>query len=108
MSETAPKGVYVYQPDPPRKDGRMFGLGGLPFGTMSKGLTREEADAFADALNDICWMTERCASCGHRFAFESSDCPQCDEKAAPPWEIPETWPERCECDRCVNARKRSR
>lgn len=111
MSETAPKGIYVYQPFGPvshpdrAKSGRLFGLGGLPFGVSMDGLTREEADAFADALNEITWITERCAECGHRFAFASDSCPQCGAPAAPPWQEPEQWPEDCECDRCEAARK---
>lgn len=105
MSEQAPKGIYVYQPDPPRKDGRMFGLGGLPLTCNVKGLTRDEAEAFADALNGITWMSDRCASCGHRFAFDSDSCPQCDEPVAPPWQEPEEWPEDCGCERCKDARE---
>lgn len=58
MSEIAPDGVYVYQPKPPQADGRIYALGGLPFGARCDGLTREEADAFAQALNDIMWVTD--------------------------------------------------
>jgi hypothetical protein len=112
MSETAPKGIYVYQPygsatHPDRaRTGRLFGLGGLPFDVECKGLTREEADAFAEALNEICWMADRCSACGHRFRFSSTYCPQCGDNAVPPWEEPELWPERCDCDHCVAARER--
>lgn len=105
MSETAPKGHYVYQPDPPRKDGRMYGVGGLPMSSDLRGLTKDEAEVIADALNDICWLSERCASCGHRFAFASDSCPQCGEQACAPWQEPSKWPEKCDCDRCEAARR---
>lgn len=49
MSETAPDGVYVYQPHPvTRKDGRLWHIGGLP-----DGLTREEAREIAAACNRV-------------------------------------------------------
>lgn len=94
MSETAPEGIYVYQPKPPQSDGRIYALGGLPFGARCDGLTKDEAEVFADALNEICWMTDQCHKCGHRFRFESSDCPQCGTDAAAPW-VPRT--AACEC-----------
>lgn len=47
MSERAPEGAYVYQPHPvSRKDGRLWQVGGIP-----DGLTREEAQQIADAVN---------------------------------------------------------
>jgi rubredoxin len=102
MSETAPKGIYVYQPDPPRKDGRMFGLGGLPLTANLKGLTRDEAAAFADALNEITWIADRCTTCGHVFALASSACPQCSAPASAPWV---EWSDTCECKRCAARRR---
>lgn len=53
MSEQAPKGFYVYQPKPPQPDGRIYAIGGLPWGARFDGLTREEADRFCAALNLI-------------------------------------------------------
>ncbi len=92
MSETAPKGIYVYQPygavsHPDRaKTGRLYGLGGLPAGVECKGLTKDEAEAFADAMNDICWMMEDCPACGHHLSSGwASACPQCGADAPPPW-----------------------
>lgn len=51
MTETAKPGYYVYQPNPPQKDGRMYAVGGLPIGTSCKGLTRDEAEAIVSALS---------------------------------------------------------
>lgn len=102
MTEQAKEGIYVYQPKPPQDDGRMFALGGLPFGASFTGLTKDEAEIFAEHLNDICWMTDRCHACGHRFAMDSSACPQCGKVAAAPW-VPRNV-DACECNRCVGAR----
>ena len=47
VSETAPDGVYVYQPWPAtRKDGLLWGVSGLPCA-----MTREAAQALADVIN---------------------------------------------------------
>jgi len=57
MSEKATKGYYVYQPfgsfdNPDRaKSGRLYGVGGLPYEATCHGLTKEEAQAIAAALN---------------------------------------------------------
>ena len=85
MSQTEKPGIYVYQPLPPREDGRMYALGGLPYGVRFDGLTRDEADVFAEALNEIGWLTDQCDACGHVFRFESDGCPQCGARAAAPW-----------------------
>jgi hypothetical protein len=85
MSEQTKEGIYVYQPDPPRKDGRMYALGGMPLGATCKGLTKDEAEIFAEALNDICWMRADCVACGHVSRFQNSHCSQCGTKAAPSW-----------------------
>ena len=83
MSKTAPDGIYVYQPHSPqkRKDGRLWQIGGLP-----DGLTKDEAEAVAEAINDICWMMSDCPACGHHLRFASDFCPQCSTKAPPPWQ----------------------
>lgn len=82
MSETAPKGIYVYQPHSPqtRKDGRLWRIGGLP-----EDLTRDEAEAVADAINEICWMGRECAECGHIGRFESDRCSSCSARRCAPW-----------------------
>lgn len=100
MSERAPKGVYVYQPHPAsRKDGKLWHIGGLP-----DGLTKEEAEAVADAINGIGWLMERCVTCGHRLAFPSDHCPLCGAPAPPSWDCPDELPDTCECKRCQMAR----
>ena len=83
MSETAPRGVYVYQPHSPqkRKDGRLWHVGGLP-----DGLTKEEAEAVADAINSICWLMAMCHRCGHTLRFEATACPRCGAAAEAPWD----------------------
>jgi len=91
MSNQEREGIYVYQPfgtvtDPARAmTGRLYGLGGLPFGVHCNGLTKDEADAFADALNSICWMMTDCPACGNHLRFESNACPNCRTPAPPPW-----------------------
>lgn len=53
--------------------------------------------------DDGCYLWERCYKCGHRLRFSSSACPQCgitfDGR-----DDPKKWPERCECERCSEAR----
>lgn len=91
MSNLEVKGIYVYQPfgtvtRPDRAlSGRLYGLGGLPESVSCVGLTKEEAVAFADALNGICWMMEVCPSCRYELRFSASRCPQCGTAAQPPW-----------------------
>lgn len=52
MSEQEPTNFYVYQPDPPKTNGRMYGVGGPSWflGHISN-LTVEEAQRVAKALN---------------------------------------------------------
>ena len=88
-----PEGIYVYQPFGPsdpekRKTKRYYGLGGLPLGARCDGLTKDEAEVFAETLNEICWMSIQCVYCGHRHRFATSDCAQCGKKTAPPWVEP--------------------
>lgn len=52
MSEQAPKGFYVCQPKPPQPDGRIYAIGGLPWGARFDGLTKEEAEGFCEALRN--------------------------------------------------------
>jgi predicted RNA-binding Zn-ribbon protein involved in translation (DUF1610 family) len=56
------------------------------------------------AKNDGSYLWERCYSCGHRLAYASDACPQCgidfDGR-----NDPKKWPEKCDCPRCVEARK---
>lgn len=100
MSEQQPKQAYVYQPHPvSRKDGRLWAVGGLP-----DAMTREDAEAVVEAINEITWLMERCSVCGHRLRYASTACPQCGADAVAPWFEPTTWPETCACLRCVEAR----
>jgi len=87
MSTKAPSGVYVYQPHSPqtRKDGLLWHIGGLP-----SGLTKAEAEAVAEAINEICWMGRECAACAHVSRFESDSCPSCGVRRSPPWETTHT------------------
>lgn len=54
--------------------------------------------------DDGSYLWERCYECGHRLAFSSDSCPQCnttfDER-----EDPNKYPEKCNCPRCTDARK---
>lgn len=53
MTATAPDGFYVYQPDPPRPDGRIYAVSGFDsFDVICKRLTKEEATVIANALNE--------------------------------------------------------
>ena len=81
MSEKAPDvDAYVYQPDAPKKNGRMFALGGIP-----SRLTKDEAEAIVDAVNEICWMSTACHACNHVGRFASDHCAACGVKRAAPW-----------------------
>ena len=58
MSETAPEGVYVYQPLGMQNKihwsaGRIYGVGGVSHLTTISGLTQPEAQAITDALNSL-------------------------------------------------------
>jgi hypothetical protein len=44
MSDREPDGPYVYQPDPPREDGRCYAVGGI-YPAVCKQLTKQEATA---------------------------------------------------------------
>lgn len=101
MSNQIPKQVYVYQPHPVgRKDGRLWAVGGLPLG-----MTKDEAEAVVDAINEIAWLMDRCHACGHRLSFASTGCPQCGADSIAPWFEPSEFPELCECERCQKARE---
>jgi hypothetical protein len=56
----------------------------------------------AELESDHEWFSERCADCGHRFAYPSNYCPRCNEKVGPT--EPDVYPELCECPRCIVAR----
>ncbi len=56
----------------------------------------------AELEEDGCWLSERCASCGHRFAYPADHCPRCGVKVGP--NEPDVYPELCECPRCIVAR----
>lgn len=49
------------------------------------------------------WLWERCYACGHRLALASTGCPQCNEMFDGRKE-PKRWPEKCDCERCADAR----
>lgn len=78
--------VYVYQPLPPAKahKGRIYQVSGLP-----TYLTKDEAEAIRDAINDISWMSDGCVRCGHMMRFASDHCSSCGKPIAPPWFRPE-------------------
>lgn len=82
MSERAPDvDAYVYQPDPPtRGNDRIYAIGGLP-----RRLTKEEAEAIVEAINEICWMGTQCHACDHVGRFDSDHCSACGAKRAAPW-----------------------
>lgn len=50
------------------------------------------------------FLWQRCYACGHRLRFASDGCPQCGIHFAD-GDDPPNWPELCECDRCIQARK---
>lgn len=96
MSEQAPdRNAYVYQPDPPSKGERIYAIGGIP-----PRLTKDEAEAIVDAINEITWMADECAYCGHRARFASSACPQCSRDTPAPWRDVKP-AEPCDCERCA-------
>ena len=49
------------------------------------------------------WLWPRCYACGHRLRFDSNACPQCSEEFDGRNE-PRKWPEKCDCQRCADAR----
>jgi len=55
--------------------------------------------------DDGSYLWERCYDCGHRLRFASDGCPQCgihfDGR-----KDPKKWPERCDCERCTDARSK--
>ncbi len=57
--------------------------------------------------DDGCYLWDRCYACGHRLRFSSSGCPQCGT-TFDGREDPKTWPEDCNCARCIAARKKRR
>jgi len=96
MSEQVPDvNSYVYQPDPPRKDGRMYAIGGLP-----TRLTKDEAEAIVEAINEMAWLGNDCPYCGHVAHLASTGCPQCGKDTPAPWR--DVTPlKRCQCERCT-------
>lgn len=50
------------------------------------------------------YLADRCWKCGHRFRSSASHCPQCS--AAMKAKDPKKFPENCDCNRCVEARKK--
>ncbi|HPD15840.1 MAG TPA: hypothetical protein PLE19_12870 [Planctomycetota bacterium] len=67
---------------------------------------RDEAREFVEA--GVCgFLMTRCAACGHRLRADlpADSCPQCGAAAPVPWKEPQTYPDNCECERCVSARK---
>lgn len=58
MSAIEPKKAYVYQPLPPREDGKFYGVGGLHlFGldfdeAKMDGITRNDAEEIARVCNE--------------------------------------------------------
>lgn len=53
--------------------------------------------------DDNAYLWDRCYACGHRLRFASTACPQCGEEFNGR-DDPKTWPERCGCVRCAEAR----
>jgi hypothetical protein len=58
MSEHEPKGIYIYQPfgiqnKPQWESGRIYGVGGLPMGTIIEGLTKPEAESMLCAWREL-------------------------------------------------------
>lgn len=81
MSEKTPDvDAYVYQPDPPKKHGRIYAIGGIP-----SRLTQDEAEAIVDAINEIGWIGTHCHACKHVSNLGSDHCPKCSAKRAAPW-----------------------
>ncbi len=50
------------------------------------------------------YLWARCYNCGHRLAMASDSCPQCGIHFKD-GEDPANWPEECDCERCVEARR---
>lgn len=63
---------------------------------------RELRGKLAELESDQEWISERCADCGHRFAYPSNYCARCNRKVGPT--EPDEYPETCECPRCIVAR----
>lgn len=63
---------------------------------------RELRAKVAELESDHEWISERCADCGHRFAYPSNFCARCSTKVGPTQ--PDVYPELCECPRCIVAR----
>lgn len=99
MSERAPDvNAYVYQPDPPKGNGadqRIFAVGGIP-----PRLTKDEAAAIVDAINEISWLGNDCPYCGHVAHLASTACPQCGRDTPAPWRDVAIV-KRCGCERCL-------
>ena len=97
--KTEPEKAYVYQPLPPQKDGRFYGVGGLYLfdidfdDAVLRGVTKEDAEKIARHCNDqpknaaafVEWVKERMndewnSVCGCRFkSILSKDVLLCDK-----------------------------
>ena len=62
---------------------------------------RDEARLFA---NNTGWIGDQCSVCGHRFRHYASHCPRCGKAITAPWNRPATYPDLCDCERCVELR----
>lgn len=52
------------------------------------------------------WLWARCYTCGHKFGYPATSCPQCGEEFDGR-RRPNKWPDACECDRCRRVAKRT-
>jgi hypothetical protein len=63
MSEQAKEGLYIYQPFGQQdgqkwKEGRIYGIGGLPIHARVDGLTKQEAESILSALKGLWTQSE--------------------------------------------------
>lgn len=65
-----------------------------------------EGFRFDSEDDDDSYLWQRCYVCGHRLAFASDSCPQCGIRFQD-GDDPPNWPEKCQCDRCRQARESS-
>jgi hypothetical protein len=76
---------------------------------ITKTRTRRNSSGSCKTLREETgsWLWSRCYQCGHRLAFASTGCPQCgidfDGR-----KMPKRWPEKCDCERCTDAKRRHR
>lgn len=69
---------------------------------LSLVMSLDEAREWAE--EELSPLMERCHECGHRLSRLASHCPQCHAQAAFPWQEPKSYPEKCDCERCAEAR----